>query len=138
MPIAEEGKTEFYWITAILLLLCTSANLSCKCMELAYVIFVIREIVIKGWLQSRPTIEVMILGFFIASLKNSDPFPNIRLYITFFVWLKILALVLRFASERLWVQLERIWYDFFSSTFDPECQGFLKFRFYFTPRTLIS
>jgi hypothetical protein len=128
---AEEGKTDFYWITAILLLLCTFANLPCKCMVLAYVIFVTREIVIKGWLQSRPTIEVMAAGFFIASLKYPDPFPNIRLCITFYLWLKILALILQFASDKLWVQLENIWYDFFSSTFDPECQGFLEFRFYF-------
>jgi len=117
---AEGGKTDFYWITAILLLLCTFANLPCKCMVLAYMIFVTREIVIKGWLQSRPTIEVMTAGFFIASLKASDPFPNIRLCITFYAWLKILAMILRFASEKLWVQLEKIWYDFFSSTFDPD------------------
>jgi hypothetical protein len=100
-------------------------------MVLAHVIFVTRDIVIKGWLKSRPSIEVMTAGFFIASLKYPDPFPNIRLCITFYAWLKILALILRFASEKLWVQLEKIWYDFFSSTFDPECQGFLEFRFYF-------
>ena len=135
---AEEGKTDFYWITAILLLLCTYANLPCKYMILAYVIFVTREIVIKGWLQSRPTIEVMTAGFFIASLKYPDPFPNIRLCITFYLWLKILALILRFASDKLWVQLENIGMISLAARLTQNAKGFWNFVFILALNTLIG